>query len=126
MPTSDNAAVVWRYLQEVLGGGRLELLDELVAPDYVDHTARAERSPGVAGIREVVRMFHTAFPDLAVTVQDCLMDRDRVASHPSATSARTAPATTIPLPSTTPPSILPYLPRPRPTNELIGSTLESW
>ncbi len=86
MPTSDNAAVVWRYLQEVLGGGRLELLDELVAPDYVDHTARAGRSLGVAEIREVVRMFHTAFPDLAVTVQDCLMDRDRVASHPSATA----------------------------------------
>jgi hypothetical protein len=51
MPTSDNAAVVWRYLQEVLGGGRLELLDELVAPTmWITRPGRGggPASPGYA------------------------------------------------------------------------------
>jgi steroid delta-isomerase-like uncharacterized protein len=79
MPISGGAAVVGRYFEEVLGGGRLDLLDELIAPDFVDHTARSGRSAGIAGIREVVRMFHTAFPDLTVTVEDQLTEGHRVA-----------------------------------------------
>lgn len=63
--TSDNATVVRRHFEEVLGDGRLDLLEELVASDYVDRTARVGRLPGVAGIREVVQMFHSAFPDLS-------------------------------------------------------------
>jgi steroid delta-isomerase-like uncharacterized protein len=77
----DNVAVVRRYFEEVLGGGRLDLLNELVAPDYVDHTARPGRASGAAGVREVVGLFHTAFPDLVLTVEDTLMDQDRVATR---------------------------------------------
>jgi hypothetical protein len=47
----DNMAVVRRYFEEVLGAGRVDLLNELVAPDYVDHAARSGRRlarPGYA------------------------------------------------------------------------------
>jgi hypothetical protein len=40
--------IVRRYFEDVLGGGRLDLLPDLVAPDYVDHTARVGKAPGPA------------------------------------------------------------------------------
>jgi predicted ester cyclase len=83
--------VVRRYFEDVLGGGRLDLLNELVAPVYVDHTAQPGRSPGIAGIREVTHMFRTAFPDLTVTVEDCLADADRVATRFTLRGTHTGP-----------------------------------
>jgi hypothetical protein len=47
----DNTAVVRRYFEEVLVAGRVDLLNELVGPDYVDLTARSWRAlarPGYA------------------------------------------------------------------------------
>ncbi|HEY5989363.1 MAG TPA: ester cyclase [Streptosporangiaceae bacterium] len=91
MPNKDGAAVVRRCFEDVLGGCRLHLLTELVAPGYVDHTAQPGRSPGIAGIREVTHMFRTAFPDLTVTVEDCLADGDRVATRFTLRGTHTGP-----------------------------------
>jgi steroid delta-isomerase-like uncharacterized protein len=78
---SQSTMVVRRYLEDVLGGGQLDLLDEVVASEYVDHTARPGRSPGPAGVREVVELFHTAFPDLVVRVEETISEQDRVATR---------------------------------------------
>ncbi len=92
----ENVGVVRRYFEEVLGGGRLDLLNELVAPDYVDHTARPGRAPGAAGLREVVGLFHTAFPDLVVTVEDTLAEQDRVAARYTLRGTHTGPFAGLP------------------------------
>lgn len=91
MPAKDGTAVVRRYFEDVLSGGRLDLLNELVTPGYVDHTAQPGRSPGIAGIREVTHMFRTAFPDLTVAVEDCLIDGDRVATRFTLRGTHTGP-----------------------------------
>ena len=36
MTTDGNKAIVIRFIKEVLGGGNIELIDELLAPDYVN------------------------------------------------------------------------------------------
>jgi steroid delta-isomerase-like uncharacterized protein len=77
----DNMAMVRRYFEEVLGAGRVDPLNVLVAPDYIDHTARSGRASGSAGIREMVSLFHTAFPDLVITVEDTITQHDRVATR---------------------------------------------
>jgi ketosteroid isomerase-like protein len=46
-----------RYYEEVWLAGRVELLDELLAPDYVDH----DPPPGFGGDRDDARRFATAF-----------------------------------------------------------------
>jgi predicted ester cyclase len=91
-----NAAVARRTFEEVLGTGRLDLLNELVAPGYVDHTARPGRAPGAAGVREVAGLFHTAFPDLAVTVEDTLTGQDRVATRFTLRGTQTGPFAGLP------------------------------
>jgi steroid delta-isomerase-like uncharacterized protein len=87
----DDMAVVRRYFEEVLGAGRVDLLNELVAPDYVDHTGRSGRAPGAAGIREMVSLFHTAFPDLVITVEDTITQHDRVATRFTIAGTQTGP-----------------------------------
>jgi hypothetical protein len=35
--TEENKIVSWRLQEEVFGQGKLELVDELLAPDYLSH-----------------------------------------------------------------------------------------
>jgi steroid delta-isomerase-like uncharacterized protein len=92
----ENAAVVRRYFEVILGTGRLDLLNDLVAPEYVDHTARPGRAPGAAGVREVVGLFRTAFPDVAVAVEDTITEQDRVATRFTIRGTHTGPFAGLP------------------------------
>jgi predicted ester cyclase len=83
-----NAAIGRRILTDVWGAGKLELVDEIVAPDYLDHTPRGPEPAsvrGTAGIKEAVRMFRAAFPDLHYTVDFQIVQGDLVASRFTAT-----------------------------------------
>jgi len=45
---SSNADVAGRYFDDILSHGRLDLIEDVFAPDYADHTARPSRPPGRA------------------------------------------------------------------------------
>ena len=36
MTTDGNKVIVRKFIKDVLGGGNIELIDELLAPDYVN------------------------------------------------------------------------------------------
>lgn len=38
MPVEQNKALLVRLLEEVVVGGNFELMDQLLAPDFVDHS----------------------------------------------------------------------------------------
>ena len=44
MSTDQNKAVVRRFITEVLAGGNVELIDELLAPNYTNPTMGTDRS----------------------------------------------------------------------------------
>ena len=77
MTTAVNKAIVRRLMEEVLGHGRLHLLPELVAPAYVGHFEIGDHY-GPGGVRIDIAAYRTAFPDLAVTLDDLLADGDQV------------------------------------------------
>lgn len=80
--SARNAEVVRRLIGEVIGGGRLELVEELLTPDYHDHDpANDEDVRGPEGAREEVAMYRAAFPDLTFAIHDQLADADRVATR---------------------------------------------
>ncbi|MFP5319732.1 MAG: ester cyclase [Acidimicrobiia bacterium] len=74
---TDDAASYRRIPIEILNEGRLELIDELFAEDYVEHAAIP---PGFPEGREAVRMFFVmlreAFPDLRYEVLQQYQDGD--------------------------------------------------
>jgi steroid delta-isomerase-like uncharacterized protein len=77
---SDARALVRRYYDEVLSGGRMEVLDELLAPGFMSHGGGGVIANG-DGYRSAVAATRAAFPDLEVRIQDQFADGDRVATR---------------------------------------------
>lgn len=80
-PLAANLLIGRRVLLEMWGAGDLSVADELYAPDYVDHVGRGpepSRVVGVEGIKQAVRLFRTAFPDLQYVVEEEMAERDLV------------------------------------------------
>ncbi len=75
----DKRTVIARYFDELFNAGRLELVDELLHPEYVNHSASPGLPPGREGVRVVVRALREAFPDLCYTIEDTVVGDDAVA-----------------------------------------------
>jgi predicted ester cyclase len=63
-----------RIFDEVLGGGQLDVLDEIVGPGFVEHQFAPEGSPGrpmdPEGLRRFVIGLRSSIPDLHYTIED--------------------------------------------------------
>jgi steroid delta-isomerase-like uncharacterized protein len=82
MSAQENKIVSWRLQEEVFGQDKLALVDELLAPDYVSHApGDPELSRGPEDIKEIVRAYHAAFPDLAFTVEKQVAEGDMVVTR---------------------------------------------
>ena len=79
MSVEQNKALVHRLMEEVFNGGNVSLVDELVAPDFVEHE---ELPPGITPGREAIKqlpaIFRSAFPDFKVTIDDLIAEGDKV------------------------------------------------
>ena len=60
MSTEQNKAVVRRFIEEILTNQNAALVDELFAPDYVNHLVPGGRE----GFKQFFTMLSSAFPDL--------------------------------------------------------------
>ena len=77
----ENKQIVRRLIREAQEQGRLEVVDELLADDFVDHTPLE----GLPGTREGVRMLfaalRVAFPDLRVDISEQIAEEDKVVTR---------------------------------------------
>jgi steroid delta-isomerase-like uncharacterized protein len=77
----DNKAIM-RQFWSVWEQGNIDLLDELLAPEYVNHTfATPDLPSGPEGVKEVVSMFRSGVPDLRVVIEDMIAEGDKVATR---------------------------------------------
>ncbi|MBA3617651.1 MAG: ester cyclase, partial [Rubrobacteraceae bacterium] len=64
MSAEESKAIVRRFWS-VWEEGNIDLVDELLAPDYTNHTPASPDQPtGPEGVKGVVGMFRSAMPDL--------------------------------------------------------------
>ena len=79
MSTETNKALLRRLIEEVFNRGNVSVVDELFAPDFVEHE---ELPPGVPPGREATKqlftMLRSAFPDLNITIDDTIAEYDKV------------------------------------------------
>lgn len=68
----------------VYNEGRVDLLDELLAPSYVGHVNGREIE-GVSAAKAFIQAFLTAFPDVQYTVEDTVESGEKVVTRWSAT-----------------------------------------
>jgi steroid delta-isomerase-like uncharacterized protein len=77
-----NKALVSRYIKDVLSAGHLELLDQLLAPDFIDSTPGAPQDvKGPEVIRRSQARAHQLFPEIVYTIEDLIAEGDKVVAR---------------------------------------------
>ncbi len=79
MSTEQNKAVVRRFIEEILADENAALVDELLAPDYVNHMLPGGRE----GFKQFLPMLSSAFPDLKLhySVEHLIAEGDYVVAR---------------------------------------------
>lgn len=73
-----NADAIKRFYEEVVNKGNIQLIDELVAEEFVDHEELPGMAQGREGLKQFFTMFRTAFPDLHFQINDMAAKGDKV------------------------------------------------
>jgi steroid delta-isomerase-like uncharacterized protein len=69
-----------RYFYELFNRGKVELVPELLHPEYVNGSPGSPDLPrGREGVAVVVQALRRAFPDLSYTIEDMVVGADAVA-----------------------------------------------
>jgi steroid delta-isomerase-like uncharacterized protein len=76
-----NKNLVRRLFEEVLNGGRLELLDALIAPGYVENNPAPGQAAGAAGVKAKIEGLRAAFPDLRFVLEELVGEGAIVAAR---------------------------------------------
>lgn len=66
-----------RFIEQVYGEGRVEVLDELCHPDYVSHDPLTGDAD-LAGVKAYVRLLRACFPNLEARILGLYADGDTV------------------------------------------------
>ncbi len=74
----ENKRLAKRALDEVFSGGRLDTLDEIFHPDFINHEAGPQTPPGRDGLKVTLRWMRSSFSDLRYEVQDAIAEDDKV------------------------------------------------
>lgn len=82
MSGQQNKALYRRLIEEGMNRGELAAVDELMAPDLVEHEALPPGIPQTRdGVKQLFALLRSAFPDLHVTIEDLIADGDTVAAR---------------------------------------------
>ncbi len=88
---AEAKALYQRFVDEAVNTGNFDLLDEMLSPDYLDHSTPPGVPPGIAGVKAVFAMFRTAFPDVKFTVEQMLFEDDFLATRVSGQGTQNGP-----------------------------------
>jgi predicted ester cyclase len=77
MSTDQNKAVVRRFITEVLAGGNVELIDELLAPNYTNPTMGTDRS----AFKAMLTGMAAAIPERRFDLLDLVAEGDAVVAR---------------------------------------------
>ena len=80
MSTKENIALVRRYL-EARAKGDLNAMDEIMAPNFVNHTLAPGQQPDREGYKRQVAQFVTAFSAVRFVIEDQAAQGDKVVSR---------------------------------------------
>jgi ketosteroid isomerase-like protein len=78
---NQNNQLISRLFGEVFNQHSITAIDDLYAPDVVDHAAFPDQAPGAAGIKSAIKGFFEMFDGLTITVDDMIAEDDKVATR---------------------------------------------
>lgn len=78
----STSAIAHRFFDEVFSKGKLDLVDELFAGDYVGHPSGYEEATrGPEGVKRYVGAVREGISDLTVTVEDQVAEGETVVTR---------------------------------------------
>lgn len=90
MSTIENKALIRRVFDDALNAGNLSLLDLLFVSDFVDNATPAQL-PGPQGVKDYFQSVRTGFPDMHVTIDDLIVEGDKVVVRTTWRGTHTGP-----------------------------------
>ena len=81
MSTEVNKANLRRFYDEVFNKKNRAAIEEFIDPNQVDHAAPPGTPSGLAGAKQTISMYLTAFPDVHFTVEDIIAEGDKVVAR---------------------------------------------
>ena len=83
--STENKEIIRRLIDEVWNQRKLDVLDEIIAPDAFIHSPTVPNlSRGPEGAKQYVQLFWAAFPNLRVTTDDMAAEGEKAALRWSA------------------------------------------
>ena len=67
---AQNAAAQRRLVEEAQGQGKIEVVDAILADDFVDHCPFGPFPPDREGVKQLFAALRVAFPDLRAEIKD--------------------------------------------------------
>jgi|SRR5215211_5637703 len=86
MSAEQNKTNFKRLYDEVFNQGNLDVANELIGSNVVEHQQQPGVDPAAAGpelVKQIARFYRSAFPDLQIVVNDLIAEGDRVAARVS-------------------------------------------
>ena len=88
--TTATQKMIERIPLEVLNNNKFELIDELYATNYVEHTPQPGVAPTREGFKQTAIALKKAFPDLRYTIEDVIDSGDKIVHRLTARGTMTA------------------------------------
>ena len=76
--SETSADIILELFADLYTDNRPEAADRLLASNFVNHEAAAERSPGPQGAKETAAWLHATFSDLRFDIEDVISDGEKV------------------------------------------------
>ena len=81
MTESENKAIVIRFNKEFLEQGNIEVLKEMVADNFINHTAAGTVPNNVEGLKQFIAMLHKGFSGFHIHIHEQVAENDLVATR---------------------------------------------
>jgi steroid delta-isomerase-like uncharacterized protein len=92
----DNKRLVEHTFARLFNRGELALADELVGENFHTHDAPPDAPQGPAGLRFMVTMLRTAFPDIHYDTEELIAEGDKVVARTTMSGTHRGPFFGIP------------------------------
>ena len=96
MSIEQNKSIVRRWIEEVWNKGNVAVIDEVYAPDYIQHEPAPETVNSSEALKQYVSTYLTAFPDLNLSIEDLLAEGDKVVWRFKSTGHQNGPFMGLP------------------------------
>jgi predicted ester cyclase len=78
----ENKALARRWFEDLFNAGNLEVADEIIAPDHVNHDPTLpDIPPGPEGQKQVVNLYRSAFTNAHISIEEQLAEGDSVVTR---------------------------------------------